>query len=66
VLQIAEEVGEERVEGWREKGKWAWKNAEDAWEAKGNAAAGGGAKVVQEEGVEGKEKDAFAVAGYEG
>jgi hypothetical protein len=32
VLQVAEEVGEARVEGWREKGKWAWKNVETAWE----------------------------------
>jgi hypothetical protein len=64
VLQIAEEVGEKRVEGWREKGKWAWKNAEDAWEANANA-AGGGAAVVAE-GAEEKEKDDFAMAGYEG
>jgi hypothetical protein len=61
VLQIAEEVGEKRVEGWREKGKWAWKNAEDAWEAQANA-AGGGAAVV-EEGAEEKDKDDFAMAG---
>ena len=33
VLQVAEEVGEARVEGWREKGKWAWKNVETAWES---------------------------------
>lgn len=35
VLQVTEEVGEARVEGWREKGKWAWKNVETAWEANG-------------------------------
>ena len=56
VLQIAEEVGEKRVEGWREKGKWAWKNSEDAWEAEtttGDALAGG----------EGKEEKESLVAG---
>lgn len=35
VLQTSEEVGERRIEGWREKGKWAWKNVEEAWEAAG-------------------------------
>lgn len=40
VLQAAEEVGEARVEGWREKGKWAWKNAEDAWEGHTGEVAG--------------------------
>ena len=33
---MAEEVGEARVEAWKEKGKWAWKNAETAWEAHGH------------------------------
>jgi hypothetical protein len=41
VLQIAEEVGEARVEGWREKGKWAWKNVEGAWEKHGDEESGG-------------------------
>jgi hypothetical protein len=65
VLQIAEEVGEKRVEGWREKGKWAWKNAENAWEAVENA-GGDGAAVKKEErdGEKVEEKDAFAEAGY--
>ena len=31
VLQLAED-SKEKVEGWDEKGKWARKNAEDAWE----------------------------------
>jgi hypothetical protein len=67
VLQIAEEVGETRVEGWREKGKWAWKNAENAWEPAANA--GGETAVVEEEkkGEERvEEKDDFAMAGYGG
>jgi hypothetical protein len=64
VLQIAEEVGEKRVEGWREKGKWAWKNAENAWEPAA-ANTGDGAAVVGEKKVEERieEKDAFAAAG---
>jgi hypothetical protein len=41
VLQIAEEVGEARVEGWREKGKWAWKNVEGAWEKHDDEESGG-------------------------
>jgi hypothetical protein len=41
VLQVAEEVGEARVEGWREKGKWAWKNVEGAWEGPEREVNGG-------------------------
>lgn len=41
VLQVAEEVGEARVEGWREKGKWAWKNVEGAWEGPDREEKGG-------------------------
>jgi hypothetical protein len=62
VLQIAEEVGEKRVEGWMEKGKWAWKNAEDAWEA--TEPARDVAVPREEERVE-EEKDAFSLAGHE-
>jgi len=58
VLQIAEEVGEKRVEGWREKGKWAWKNVEDAWVA--NDPAGPDAMSEM-----GEEKGAL-LAGHEG
>lgn len=41
VLQAAEDVGNARVEGWREKGKWAWKNVEDAWEGYAHEASVG-------------------------
>ena len=64
VLQIAEEVGEKRVEGWREKGKWAWKNAEEAWEA--TNAHGDEVAVKKEDGKDERveEKDVLAAAGY--
>jgi hypothetical protein len=64
VLQIAEEVGEKRVEGWREKGKWAWKNAEEAWEA--TNAHGDVVAVKKEDGKDERveEKDVLAAAGY--
>lgn len=58
VLQIAEEVGDKRVEGWSDKGKWAWKNAEDAWEGTGaTATADGEAAAVEEGGEENVESE---------
>lgn len=35
VLQMAEDAGADKIEGWGEKGKWAWKNVENAWDAAG-------------------------------
>jgi hypothetical protein len=51
VLQIAEEVGEARVEGWREKGKWAWKNVEGAWEGPEHEMDGGDGQEGELEGL---------------
>jgi hypothetical protein len=50
VLQVAEEVGEARVEGWREKGKWAWKNVEGAWEGPEREVSGGDGQGGEVEG----------------
>lgn len=33
VLQMAEDVGEAKIVGWRDKGQWAWHNVERAWNA---------------------------------
>lgn len=41
ILQMAGDVGEARIEGWREKGRWAWVNVERAWEKAGPAHGGG-------------------------
>ncbi|KAM0712388.1 hypothetical protein Q7P37_011483 [Cladosporium fusiforme] len=32
VLQMAGDAGEEKIEGWAEKGRWAWSNVEKDWE----------------------------------
>lgn len=45
VLQLAEDAGEEKIEGWREKSKWTWANVEKAW----SQAAGEGS-VPEDEG----------------
>lgn len=42
VLQAAEDAGEEVIEGWKDKGRWARKNTEEAW---GRAQKGGSDEV---------------------